>query len=408
MDYIMDAGAQRRLRKYFSVIGEALANAKRRASFAMYAMGLLSEGKRKSMEPISARACGDPEEADNIHQRLQHFLTDSPWSDREVRRVASHHAISAMTKREPIQTWIIDDTGFLKQGTHSVGVQRQYTGSAGKTTNCQVGVSLSIATATEHVPVDFELYLPKSWAEEPARRKEGCIPDQVGFKTKPDLAVDMIRRAVQDNIPLGILLADSAYGDSSKFREEIRLVGLDYAVGVHAPTKIWLVDKLDRRRGDPISVRDLGVDIRRRGGFRHVTWREGTKTRLSSRFVMRRVVPTHQDLSDDAERESVWLLIEWPDGEKEPMKFHFASLPLNTTKKRLVRTVKERYRTERAYQDLKGELGLDHFEGRRFRGWHHHVSVALCCYAFVVAERVRAFSPQSRRQEDDHAFKHAA
>lgn len=404
----MDSGAKRRLVRYFSRIGDVLANVKRRASFAIYALGLLADGERKSMEPIAARSCGDPDEADALHQRLQGFIRESDWSDRDVRRVASRHAISAMTKREPISTWIIDDTGFLKQGTHSVGVQRQYTGSAGKTTNCQVGVSLSIATPTEHVPVDFELYLPKDWTEDPARRKEARIPDSIVFKTKPELALDMIRRAVEDHVPFGVLLADSAYGDSSKFREEVRWLGLDYAVGVHAPTKVWRVDGLDRRRGKPISVLDLGIDIRDRGGFRRVTWRQGTKTRLSSFFAMRRVVPWHQDRSDAAEREAVWLLIEWPEGEKTPTKFTFATLSLATTKKQLVRIVKERYRTERVYQDFKGELGLDHFEGRRFRGWHHHVSVALCCYAFVVAERVRAFSPQSRRQEEADTVAYAA
>jgi SRSO17 transposase len=299
-----------------------------------------------------------------------------------------------MTQREKITTWIIDDTGFLKQGTHSVGVQRQYTGSAGKTANCQVGVSLSIATPTEHVPWDFDLYLPKSWAEEPARRKEARIPDDVVFRTKLELALSMIERAVDADVPFGVLLADSGYGDSSKFREDVRMLGLDYAVGVHAPTKVWRADRFDCRRGKPISVRDFGIEIRKRGGFRRVTWREGTRSRLSSFFAMRRVVPCHEDSWDVAEREAVWLLIEWPEGEKEPTKFHFATLSPNTTKKQLVRIVKERYRTERVYEDFKGELGLDHFEGRRFRGWHHHVSVALCCYAFVVAERVRTFSPR--------------
>lgn len=404
MDYEMGGGAERRLRVLFSRIGDVLGNARRRASFAAYALGLLSEGERKSMEPIASRTCGDPDETGAIHERLQHFVTESEWDDRAVRRVAHRHALSAMDKRERIHTWIVDDTGFLKQGTHSVGVQRQYTGSAGKTANCQVGVSLSVATPTEHVPVDFELYLPKSWTEDSARRKEARIPDDVGFKTKPELALDMIRRAADDEIPFGVLLADSAYGDSSEFREEVRFLGLNYAVGIHSPTKIWCVDTLDRRYGEPLSVRDLALEIRRDNGFRRVTWREGTKASLSSSFALRRVLPFHQDSWDAAEREVVWLLIEWPEGEAEPTDFHFATLPLNTTTKRLVRVVKERYRTERMYEDFKGELGLDHFEGRRFRGWHHHVSVALCCFAFVVAERVRTFSPQTRWQESDDAI----
>lgn len=408
MDYTMDSGARRRLGRFFDQIGGVLANVKRRASFATYALGLLSDGERKSIEPIAARSCGSADKTDALHQRLQLFITDSDWSDRDVRRIAGQHAISAMSQREKISTWIIDDTGFLKQGTHSVGVQRQYTGSAGKTANCQVGVSLSIATPTEHVPLDFELYLPKTWTEDRARRKEARIPDDIGFKTKPELALDMIHRAVDDDIPFGVLLADSAYGDSSEFREEIRWLGLDYAVGVHAPTKVWRADRFDCRRGKPVSVVDFGIEIRKRGGFRRVTWRQGTRGRLSSFFAMRRVVPCHKDSWDVTEREAVWLLIEWPEGEKEPTKFSFATLHPNTTKKQLVRIVKERYRTERVYEDFKGELGLDHFEGRRFRGWHHHVSVALCCYAFVVAERVQRFSPQTRRHKNADAITRAA
>jgi SRSO17 transposase len=400
MHFTVDAGAERRLGEYFAEIGDALGHELRRESFAMYAMGLLGDGERKSAEPIAARACGDARLADAYHQRLIHFLGDSPWNDRDVRRIAVRYSTAAMAAREPVTAWIIDDTGFLKQGTHSVGVQRQYTGSAGKVTNCQVGVSLSIATRSEHVPADFELYLPESWANDPARRREGHIPDDVQFKTKPELALDMLRRAIDDELPRGIVMADAAYGNSSAFRNEIRWLGLDYAVGVEAPTKVWRANKLDCRYGDPISVHDLGVEIGAKR-FRRVTWREGTKERLSSRFALRRVVPWQEDEWKPAEREAVWLLIEWPPHESKPTKFSFATLPPGISTKKLVRIVKERWRTERVYEDLKGELGLDHFEGRRFRGWHHHVSVALVCFSFIVAERVRRFSPQTRRHQGD-------
>lgn len=393
MDYILDGTAQGRLSDYFDAIGDVLNNKRRRASFAIYAMGLLSDGERKSVEPIAARACCDPEQMDAVHAQLLRFVSASRWSDREVRRVAARYAISAMTAVEPIETSLIDDTGFLKQGKHSVGVQRQYTGSAGKTANCQIGVSLSVATRSEHVPIDFELYLPQSWTGDQPRRAAAHIPDDIEFQTKPELALEMIGRAVDDNIPLGVLLADSGYGDSSDFRNQLRAWGLDYAVGVHAPTKVWRVDRLNRRRGDALSVRDLGMELGR-DKFRRVTWRDGTRRPLWSRFAMLRVVPAHDDGVDPATREDVWLLIEWPDGESEPTKFSFATLPLDITRKQLVRIVKSRWRTERVYQDLKGELGLDHFEGRTFTGWHHHISVALCCFAFIVAERVRHFPPR--------------
>jgi SRSO17 transposase len=234
MNYSMDADGERRLEGYFARVGDVLANKKRRASFAVYALGLLGDGERKSMEPIAARACADPDEVDAAKQRLGHFMVDSEWSDRDVRRVGARHVVAAMAEREPITSWIIDDTGFLKQGKHSVGVQRQYTGSAGKVTNCQVAVSLSIATETEHAPIDFELYLPESWTEAAKRREEAHIPKDVVFKTKPELALDMLKRAVEDDLPRAIVLADGGYGDSFKFRAATRALGLDYGVGVHA------------------------------------------------------------------------------------------------------------------------------------------------------------------------------
>lgn len=403
MEFAFDSDAQGRLTDYFDGVGEILKNKKRRASFATYAMGLIGDGDRKSIEPIAARASGDPKEADALHQRLQHFLVDSAWSDREVRRHAAKHTISEMVGRETVTDWIVDDTGFLKQGKHSVGVQRQYTGSAGKVTNCQIGVSLSVATPTEHLPIDFELYLPHSWADDPARRAEARIPDDVTFKTKLELALDMIRRAVSDEVPPGLVSVDTAYGNSSAFRREIRKLDLDYAVAVRSTTKVRRLDKLERRRGRPLTVLEMAEEIAACGGFRRTTWREGTNGKMSARFAMRRVLPLCDDRKRRDEREVVWLLMEWEDGEAKPTKFYFATLPKNITKKKLVRRIKQRWRTERAYQDLKGQLGLDHFEGRRYPGWHHHVSVALCCYAFVTAERLRRFSPQSRGPHRNNA-----
>jgi len=177
----MNSAAQARLESYFDRIGALLGRRERRESFAIYAMGLLGDAERKSIEPMACRSCVDPEKADAAHQRLQHFVNDAPWSDREVRREAARYAIEALTSRESVDSWIIDDTGFLKQGSHSVGVQRQYTGTAGKITNCQIGISLTIATQTEQLPIDFELFLPDTWAFDRSRRREARIPDDVGF-----------------------------------------------------------------------------------------------------------------------------------------------------------------------------------------------------------------------------------
>src|SRR5271165_300758 len=204
-----EIAAAARLEQLFERIGVHLKDRRKRESFAMYAFGILGDGERKSAEPIAARACADPDQTNNVHSKLLYFLARSAWDDRAVRLEAARYAVEAVQEREPITTWIVDDTGFLKQGIHSVGVQRQYTGSAGKITNCQLGVSLAVATRSEQIPVDFELYLPMSWIEDRARRHEARIPDEMTFKTKVQLALEMIERAVREEIPGSILLADS-------------------------------------------------------------------------------------------------------------------------------------------------------------------------------------------------------
>jgi len=294
-------------------------------------------------------------------------------------------------------------------------VQRQYTGSAGKVANCQIGVSLSVATRTEHAPIDFALYLPESWANDPARRKKARVPDDLQFQTKPELALAMIHQAIAAGVPPGVVLADSAYGSSREFRSGIRREGLHYAVGVDPKTTVFVLTPDGSPRGEPVGVRDLAMEIHQRGGFRRCTWRKGTKEDLTARFALRRVVPAYDyrsSATSTAEglaqrREHLWLLIEWRDGEPEPANYFLASVPVRT-KKQLVRLVMQRWRTERVYEDLKGELGLDHFEGRRFPGWHHHVSVALCCYAFIVSERVRRFPPSAGGTKETRSLALAA
>ena len=400
MAFEMTAEVHARMHEFFGKrIGKHLVRSEQRESFATYAHGIVADGERKSVEPIAARATGDPLKCKPMHNQLLHFIGRSPWSDRLVRREAAWYAIEALQEQEPVSTWIIDDTGFPKQGKHSVGVQRQYTGTLGKIGNCQIGVSLSVATRNEHVPIDFALYLPKSWTEDAGRRQEARIPDDVVFKTKIDLAIDLITRAVEDKIPGEVVLADCFYGVSSDLRNVIRMYGLDFGVAVNAVTRVWLLDAIGRRRGEPVGAQQLGVDLGPKA-FRRITWREGTKgsrKKLSSRFCFRRVKVANDDGTEARDKEPLWLVIEWPEGENKPTKFTLTSLPRRMSKKQIVRLFKERWRTERAYEDLKGELGLDHFEGRSFPGWHHHVSVVLCCYAFIVAERVRHFPPAAGR-----------
>jgi SRSO17 transposase len=408
MTYELDAAGTKRLEDYFERrIGGHLRDHRKRASFAMYALGILGDGERKSAEPIAAKACGDPEKARAAHEKLLHFLGRSHWNDAAVRLEAARYALEAMSAKEPVTTWIIDDTGFLKQGSHSVGVQRQYTGSAGKVANCQVGVSLCIATPTEHLPVDFDLYLPESWALSPARRQEARIPDEVQFQTKIELAIGMMRRAAEAGLPGDLVLADSAYGRCAAFRAAIRELGKDYAVAVDAAARVWMVDKAGRRYGEALPVGQLAQQRGPRA-FRRYIWRDGTRDALVSRFYFARVVPARDDTAEPDERERVWLIAEWPEEENQPTKFVLSTVPARLSKKQIVRLLKCRWRTERMYEDLKGELGLDHFEGRSFPGWHHHISVVLCCYAFVVAERVRHFPPSRRRSHRTHADEIAA
>lgn len=408
MDQALGPDGVARLEAYFDRIGTVLNDDRRRASFATYALGLMGEGDRKSVEPIAARASGDPIATQRAHDRLLHFAVDSKWSDRNVRHEAASYGLAAMTTRGPIETWIVDDTGFLKQGSHSVGVQRQYTGSAGKVTNCQIGASLTVATRTEHLPIDFELYLPHSWTDSPARRAEARIPDEVTFKTKPELALQMIRRAREDKVPLGVVLGDTAFGTSSDFRLALRRMGMDYALAVTKTTKVWRMDRLGRRRGAPLPIEELARSPQFK--YRRCTWREGTRKSLSSRFALERIVPFHDDGVPPSVREDVLVLMEWEDHESVPTKFYFVRIDpgRQLSTKQLVRILKQRWRTERVYEDLKGELGFDHYEGRRFPGWHHHVSVALACFAFIVAERGRRFPPSTGAQAQAHAFQLAA
>jgi len=403
MDYEFDAAAAERLADFFHRrVGRHLRRREQRESFATYAFGILSDGERKSVEPIAARAVPDPEETPRAHDRLLHFTRESPWPDRPIRREAARYALEVLSEREPITTWIIDDTGFLKQGRHSPGVHRQWTGSAGKVTNCQIGVSLSIATRAEQMPIDMALYLPECWTEDQARRRQARIPEEIVHKTKTELALDMILAARHDGIPGDVLLADSGYGDSAEFRNRVRALGFDYAVGVRPNATVWVLDAADRRRGDPVRLRPLATLRLPDSAFRKYTWREGTKGKMSGRFAFVRVKSAGKtEEAEPGDREPLWLVVEQCEDADRSYKFYFTTLRRRMSKKEIVRIIKERWKTERVYEEMKGELGLDHFEGRSFTGWQHHVTVVLCCYAFIVAERASAFFPSGGEKADD-------
>jgi FOG: Transposase len=311
-----------------------------------------------------------------------------------------------------VAAWIVDDTGFPKKGTHSVGVARQYCGQVGKQDNCRVAVSLSVATWNASLPVGYRLYLPKEWAEDSKRRKETEVPKEVRFQTKPEIALDQIRAMLAAKVDRGVVLADAAYGINTEFRDGLTDLELQYVVGVQSTMTVWEQGKqplpakprgrmgrpprlLRRsRQHQPISVKQLAMSLPS-GAFQEVTWREAGERKLRSRFAAVRVRAAHRDYEKAEPHCEEWLLIEWPRGEAEPTKYWVSTLPPTTKRKALIKMAKHRWIIERDYEELKQELGLGHFEGRNWRGFHHHAALCIAAYGFLVAER-NLFSPSAR------------
>jgi len=379
-----------RMREFVRTIGATL-SAPQRKRFAEYAQGLLLPGERKSMEPLAARL--DPEHAMARYKTFQRFISVSEWDDHAVRRGGFGWAERALLGNKPPLAWLVDDTGFPKQGKHSVFVQRQYSGTQGKVGNCQVAVSLSVCTQKQSLPIDFELYMPEKWAKDRARRKACKVPAALKFRTKPEIALDMIEAALRDGIPVGPVVADSAYGEDSTFRETLDHLGMDYMLGIHGPTTVYTPAELTSGKAW-MSVLEVGKAFGRRA-LETVSWRDGTKGELESEFVALRVRARRDGgaafRSEGA--QDLWLLIEWPEGESEPTKFFFSNLPASSALTDLAFLAKCRNWIERDYEDLKGELGLDHFEGRSYIGWNHHVSMCLAAYAFLLTLQSEAFPP---------------
>jgi len=403
MTYEFGTAEQQRLDGYFDAIGKILKRKGYRESFAMYGMGLLGDSERKSVEPIAARACGDPDLCRAYHDRLLNFIGVSPWSDQKVREYAARYAVNAMTSREPITEWIVDDTGFPKQGNKSPGVQRQYSGTLGKKGNCQIGVSLTVATSTMHVAVDMDLYLPQSWAEDRARCRAAHIPEDLEYRPKWQIALDLIERNVKSGLPKGLLLADSCYGDVGKFRDGVRNLGFDYALDVKKHTRISIVYD-DESESETMSV-EKAAQLVGEDSYQSITWREGSRRELKAFFVLLRV----RVVTDNNKRgEEQWLVIDKQKRDGPVEHYVLTTLPKTMLPEHLVRRIKQRWRTERTYEDLKGDLGLDHFEGRSYPGWQHHISCVLACNAFLVAERARVFPPEARGSHCPDTFGRAA
>jgi SRSO17 transposase len=397
-----------RFEVYLEAIVGSLGDMRRVEPVKSYCTGLLLPGERKSVEPMAARM--EPERVSAKHQSLHNVVANAAWDDAAMLAAVRSQVIPAIERHGPVLYWILDDSGIPKQGKHSVGVARQYCGNLGKVDNCQVAVSLSVANDHASLPIAWRLYLPQDWAEDKKRRKAAGVPTEVAFATKPAIALGQLRQALRDGVPLGIVLADAAYGVDTDFRAGVSDLALSYVLGVQSTTSVWQSGtgplpplpysgrgrRPTRLRRDtehkPVSVKELATGLPA-SAWRKVDWREGSNGELSSRFAAVRVRPAHHDQQRSEPWPEEWLLIEWPKSEAEPTRYWFSNLSPKTKLQKLVRTAKARWIIERDYEELKQEVGLDHFEGRGWRGFHHHASLCIAAYGFLAAERC-LFPPQ--------------
>ena len=394
-----------------SVIGHA----DRARPLRDYCTGLIMPGERKSVEPMAAVT--SPARVAAQHQSLLHFIGEGGWSDDKVLAKVREMVLPEIERHGPIEAWIIDDTSFPKQGQHSVGVARQYCGQLGKQDNCQVAVTLSLANSHASLPVAYRLYLPQEWTSDRARLRKAGVPEDIGFKTKHEIAIDQLRWACGAGLPRGVALMDGGYGNNSDLRADITALGLAYVAGILSNTTVWAPHtaplpakkwsgrgrppKLLRRdaKHKPVSVKELALGLSKRSWSR-IGWREGSAKPLCSRFARVRVRVARRDFKRSENRPQEWLLIEWPKGEKEPTKYWLSTLPEGITMQRLVYSAKLRWRIERDYQELKQEIGLGHFEGRGWRGFHHHATLCIAAYGFLISERetIPPSTPRSTRR----------
>jgi len=389
---------RKRLEAFAGEVLASLPYRKQRQWAQLYLRGLLLEGRRKSCQPMAQRLPEGDEQA------LQQFLNQSPWEWEPVRDAIAKKMTAALGEGG---CWIVDDTGFPKQGKHSVGVARQYCGTLGKRGNCQVGVSISYATPKGAMPLEWALYLPKEWTEDRSRCQRVGIPAQVQFQTKWQLALGLLDDLISRGLPTAeVVVADAGYGNITEFRQGLSERGLCYVVEVESTLVAWKQpqrrDAPVRQKGQlgrprvpkyrnaavPANLKTIALSLPARA-WRKVTWREGSKGKMSSRFARLRVQPAHGWQRGKQELPRVWLLMEWPAQAKAPAKYWLSDLPEDTSLRTLVRWAKSRWAVELNYREMKDHLGLDHFEGRGWTGWHHHVTMVMLAFAFVLAERLR-------------------
>src|ERR1700693_1490044 len=379
-----------RFSTYLGELADVIGHAARVGPLRDYCSGLLLPCERKSLEPIAAATA--PGQTSAQHQSLLHFLAQGEWSDEIVLAKVRELVLPQIERHGRIEAWIIDDTGFPKHGTHSVGVSHQYCGELGKQANCQVAVSLSVANHHGSLPLAYRLYLPESWASDETRRKKAGVPDAIQFQTKPKIALRQIEWACEAGIPRGVVLMDCAYGSDLSFRSRLTALGLTYSVG------IWARTLVRKAKGDDeaMTATDLAKSLPKRS-WRTIAWRDGTNAPLVSRFARARVRANGEGTTGEEPEE--WLIVEWPKDEKDPAKFWLCTLSKDIDFEPMIDITMMRWRIERDYQELKQEVGLGHFEGRSWRGFHHHATMCIAAYGFLVSER-SAFPPSRPRSKD--------
>src|SRR6266542_3346054 len=400
----------RELTAYIDSLVEGMGRPERRQAMGDYVTGLLLDGDRKSIEPIAGRLVDDVTEIQAMRQRLQQCVTVSPWSDEEMWRRLARKMDDELPEVEAL---VVDDTGFPKKGSHSVGVQRQYSGTMGRKDNCQVAVSLHLAGERGSACIGMRLYLPESWTSDRERCRAVGVPDAVPFQKKWEISLAQIDAALAWGTSRRLVLADAGYGDVTEYRDGLVARGLDYVVGIQGTLVLWPPGaapipppsaRLAGRGGKapcrwktgeqkPMPALALALS-RRRTACRSVSWREGSRGRQKSSFGAVRVRCAHHHLQGTPPGDEQWLLYEWPADEKEPTKLWLATLPASTSMKDLVRLAKLRWRVERDYQEMKQEIGLDHFEGRGWRGFHHHATLCALAHGFLALRRA-LFPPVS-------------
>jgi len=391
-----------RLAAFVADVFDGFDRGSQRTNGALYVRGLIEQGPRKSLQPTLFRL-GEPAAR---YESMQQFVADSPWSARDVlRRVAERVAA-----RLEVTCWVVDDTGFPKDGRGSPGVKRQYSGTLGKIGNCQIGVSLHAVGERGTLPVGWSLYLPEEWCDDHERRRKAKIPEGVAFQTKPELARDLISQAAAWEIPRGPILADSAYGDHGDFRVALDDERLSYVVAISSGISVYEPDtkfaiparagatgrptSVARADRPPCSAAELAAGLPAHA-FETLAFAETIDGRSrESRFACLRVFAASEIRRRYRTPRSEWLVIEWPSSAEAPTDYWLSNLPAGTPHSELARLARLRWTIELDYRQLKGELGLDHYEGRSWAGWHHHCALVTCAHAFLTEERL---DPKAQR-----------